>query len=129
MSDPSGQAAPVRELWIARDGMELRAIDSGPIDGEPVILLHGFPQRATSWDKITPLLHADGLRTLVLDQRGYCASARPRGRRPYRISELIGDVIALLDAAGLADAHVVGTTGARPSPGASPETTPSESGR
>lgn len=88
--------------------MELRAVDSGPADGEPVVLLHGFPQRATSWDRVTPLLHADGLRTIALDQRGYCASARPRGRRAYRISELVGDVIALLDTAGLADAHVVG---------------------
>lgn len=107
MSDTAGTPS-VRELWISRDGMELRAIDSGPLDGEPVVLLHGFPQRASSWDRVTPLLHADGLRTIALDQRGYCASARPRGRRAYRSSELIGDVLALLDTAGLADAHVVG---------------------
>ncbi|MGX1856650.1 alpha/beta fold hydrolase [Dietzia sp. NPDC055340] len=97
-----------KEIYVERGGMELRAVDSGPADGEPVVLLHGFPQRATSWDRVTPLLHADGLRTIALDQRGYCASARPRGRRAYRISELVGDVIALLDTAGLADAHVVG---------------------
>ena len=97
-----------KEIYVERGGMELRAVDSGPADGEPVVLLHGFPQRASSWDRVTPLLHADGLRTIALDQRGYCASARPRGRRAYRISELIGDVIALLDTAGLADAHVVG---------------------
>ncbi len=97
-----------KEIYVERGGMELRAVDSGPTNGEPVVLLHGFPQRASSWDRVTPLLHADGLRTIALDQRGYCASARPRGRRAYRISELIGDVIALLDTAGLADAHVVG---------------------
>ena len=102
-----GESRP-KEIYVERGGMELRAVDSGPADGEPVVLLHGFPQRATSWDRVTPLLHADGLRTIALDQRGYCASARPRGRRAYRISELVGDVIALLDTAGLADAHVVG---------------------
>lgn len=108
-TNPTDPAAPaVREIWVPRDGMELRAIDSGPPDGEPVILLHGFPQRASIWDLVVPMLHADGLRTIVLDQRGYCASARPRGRRAYRISELIGDLLALLDAAGLADAHIVG---------------------
>lgn len=95
-------------IHVERDGMELRAVDSGPVDGEPVVLLHGFPQRVSSWDRVTPLLHADGLRTIALDQRGYCASARPRGRRAYRMSELVGDVIALLDTAGLPDAHVVG---------------------
>ncbi|GAA3517013.1 alpha/beta fold hydrolase [Dietzia aurantiaca] len=97
-----------KEIYVERGGMELRAVDAGPADGDPVVLLHGFPQRASSWDRVAPLLHADGMRTIALDQRGYCASARPRGRRAYRISELIGDVIALLDTAGLADAHVVG---------------------
>ncbi|KAA0918225.1 alpha/beta fold hydrolase [Dietzia sp. ANT_WB102] len=96
------------DLWFRRDGMELRAVDSGPDDGEAIVLLHGFPQRTSSWDLVVPLLHAAGYRTLALDQRGYCESARPRGRRAYRLSELVGDVIALLDAAGLADAHVVG---------------------
>ncbi|WP_264888386.1 alpha/beta fold hydrolase [Dietzia sp. NCCP-2495] len=88
--------------------MELRAIDSGPPGGEPVVLLHGFPQRASSWDLVVPMLHADGLRTIALDQRGYCASARPRGRRPYRLTELVGDVLALLDHSGLSSAHIVG---------------------
>ena len=108
MSDPAAPAAHTRELWFPRDGMELRAIDSGPHAGEPVVLLHGFPQRTSSWDAVTPLLHADGLRTIALDQRGYCASARPRGRRPYRLEELVGDVLALLDHLGLASAHLVG---------------------
>ena len=109
MSDPTGPAAPaVREIWIPRDGMELRAFDSGPPGGEPVVLLHGFPQRASSWDLVVPMLHTDGLRTIALDQRGYCASARPRGRRPYRQTELVGDVLALLDHLGLTSAHIVG---------------------
>ena len=78
-----------------------------------MVLLHGFPQRTSSWDEVVPLLHAAGLRTLVLDQRGYCATARPAGRRAYRLSELVSDVIALLDAvdpaeAGRTAAHVVG---------------------
>lgn len=96
------------DLWFSRDGMELRAVDSGPADGEAIVLLHGFPQRTSSWDLVSPLLHAAGYRTLALDQRGYCESARPRGRRAYRLSELVGDVLALLDAACLPDAHVVG---------------------
>ncbi|MCT2172985.1 alpha/beta fold hydrolase [Dietzia cinnamea] len=104
-ADPNN---PRPDLWFSRDGMELRAIDSGPEDGEAIVLLHGFPQRTSSWDRVAPLLHAAGYRTLALDQRGYCESARPRGRRAYRLPELVGDVIALLDSAGLADAHVVG---------------------
>ena len=96
------------EIRFDRDGLRFRAIDSGPADGEAVVLLHGFPQRTSSWDEVVPHLHAAGLRTLVLDQRGYCETARPRGRRAYRLSELVSDVTALLDSAGLERAHVVG---------------------
>jgi pimeloyl-ACP methyl ester carboxylesterase len=82
--------------------------DSGPPDGEAVVLLHGFPQDSTSWLTVEPLLHAAGLRTLAPDQRGYSPGARPPGRRAYVSSELAADVVALLDAAGLSRAHVVG---------------------
>ena len=106
-------SAPPREISFTRGPLQFRAVDSGPPDGEPVVLLHGFPQRVTSWDVVAPLLHEAGLRTLALDQRGYCATARPRGRRAFRLPELVDDVVALLDHAGpggapLAAAHVVG---------------------
>ena len=82
--------------------------DAGPADGEPVVLLHGFPQDARAFDRVAPTLHGAGLRTLAPDQRGYSPMARPRGRSAYRARALVDDVLALLDAAGLASAHVVG---------------------
>ncbi|MGK5113900.1 MULTISPECIES: alpha/beta fold hydrolase [unclassified Geodermatophilus] len=91
-----------------RDGMVFDVRDGGPTDGEPVVLLHGFPQDATAWTAVAADLHAAGLRTLAPDQRGYCPSARPSGRSAYRLRELTADVLALLDEAGLGSAHVVG---------------------
>lgn len=82
--------------------------EGGPADGEPVVLLHGFPQDKDSWLAIEPLLHEAGLRTLAFDQRGYSPGARPKGRREYVGEKLADDVIALLDAAGLDSAHIVG---------------------
>src|SRR5699024_5511668 len=100
------------EITFARGPLRFRAVVAGPDDGEPVVLLHGFPQRVSSWDAVAPLLHEAGCRTIALDQRGYCATARPRGRRAYRLSELVGDVLALLDTlaaeGGSGTAHVVG---------------------
>ena len=52
-------------------------IDSGPLDGTPVVLLHGFPQRASAWDTVAGHLHEQGLRTYAPDQRGYSPGARP----------------------------------------------------
>ncbi|MBB3082755.1 alpha/beta fold hydrolase [Geodermatophilus sabuli] len=91
-----------------RDGMVFDVRDGGPPDGEPVVLLHGFPQDATAWAASAAGLHAAGLRTLAPDQRGYSPSARPTGRSAYRVRELTADVLALLDEAGLDSAHVVG---------------------
>lgn len=95
-----------------RDGLVLDVRDHAPDGGgEPagtVVLLHGFPQDASAYDAVAPLLTAAGLRVLVPDQRGYSPRARPRGRSPYVMEELVDDVIALLDQAGVARAHVVG---------------------
>ncbi|MFD6060016.1 MULTISPECIES: alpha/beta fold hydrolase [Rhodococcus] len=93
---------------FTRDGLVFDVRDEGPIDGTPVVLLHGFPQDSRSWDALAPLLHRRGFRTLAPDQRGYSAGARPRARWAYRTSELVADVVALIDQAGLGPAHVVG---------------------
>jgi pimeloyl-ACP methyl ester carboxylesterase len=82
--------------------------DSGPDDGDPVVLLHGFPQNSSAFDRLSPALHSAGLRTLAPDQRGYSPRARPTGRSAYVMREVVDDVLALLDAAGLSSAHVVG---------------------
>lgn len=82
-------------------------IDSGPEDGEPVVLLHGFPQRATAWTQVSEHLHGSGLRTYALDQRGYSPRARPTSRFDYRVSELVADVVGLIDQIGR-PVHLVG---------------------
>jgi len=82
--------------------------DSGPADGEVVVLLHGYPENRTSWHAVTPLLTAAGYRVLAPDQRGYSPRARPMRRRDYRTNLLAADVAALADAAGAESVHVVG---------------------
>ncbi|WP_278257116.1 alpha/beta fold hydrolase [Nocardioides convexus] len=72
---------------VTRDGLVLDVRDEGPVDGEVVVLLHGFPERATCWRYVAPILHQAGYRTLAMDQRGYAPGARPRGRRAYRMRE------------------------------------------
>jgi pimeloyl-ACP methyl ester carboxylesterase len=91
-----------------RAGLVFEVRDSGPPDGAPVVLLHGFPQDPTCFDDVVPVLHEAGLRTLVPAQRGYSRAARPDGRAAYRLDECAADIVALLDTAGLDTAHVVG---------------------
>lgn len=99
------EAARIRSF--ERAGLTFDVVDDGPLDGPPVVLLHGFPQRATSWAKVTPLLVEAGFRTYAPDQRGYSPGARPRGRRAYAAPELVDDVVALIDRID-APVHLVG---------------------
>ncbi|MEU0498468.1 alpha/beta fold hydrolase [Mycobacterium sp. NPDC006124] len=92
---------------FANDGLTFTVDDEGPLDGAVVVLLHGFPQTSTSWRAVCERLHARGYRTLTFDQRGYAPTARPRGRRAYRMSRLVSDVAALIGATG-GPVHLVG---------------------
>ncbi|PQP23082.1 alpha/beta fold hydrolase [Rhodococcus opacus] len=93
---------------IALGDLTFDVTTSGPADGVPVVLLHGFPESAASWEPVSALLNESGLRTFAPNQRGYSPGARPDGVDSYRIDHLVADVIGLLDALGLDSAHLVG---------------------
>jgi len=93
---------------VTRDGLVLDVLDDGPADGEVVVLLHGFPQDATTWGRVAPHLHRAGLRTLAPHQRGYSRGARPRRVSAYSLRELVDDVVAVIDEAGAERVHLVG---------------------
>ncbi|GIF26374.1 pimeloyl-ACP methyl ester carboxylesterase [Actinoplanes tereljensis] len=95
-------------MEIKARGMTFDVYEGGPVDGEPVLLLHGFPQNHREFDLILPRLHEAGLRTYAVDQRGYSPGARPDNVGAYRITEPAKDAIAVLDALGIEKAHVIG---------------------
>lgn len=97
-----------RLTTFSHDRLTFDVIDTGPIDGRLIIALHGFPQRGSSWAKVTPHLVAAGYRVLAPDQRGYSAGARPAEIAAYRMDRLAGDVLALADAAEADTCHVLG---------------------
>lgn len=93
----------------SHDGLIFDVHDSGPSTPgtSPIVLLHGFPQRASSWDGVAAALNSAGFRTVAPDQRGYSAGARPRWRTSYTFDKLTADVVALIDAIG-EPVHLVG---------------------
>jgi pimeloyl-ACP methyl ester carboxylesterase len=84
-------------LTAARDGLTFDVRSWGPPDGDPVLLLHGFPQNGASWDAVARRLADRGYRSLAPDQRGYSPGARPEGRSAYRVPELVADALAVVD--------------------------------
>ncbi|EXB32934.1 alpha/beta fold hydrolase [Acinetobacter radioresistens] len=80
-----------------RGELSFDLIDSGPLEGEAVVLLHGFPETAQCWDQVRVQLNAAGFRTFAPNQRGYSLDARPEGRQAYRMQELLQDLDLLID--------------------------------
>jgi pimeloyl-ACP methyl ester carboxylesterase len=81
---------------------------AGPEDGEPVVLLHGFPETAAMWRSQIDALAAEGYRVVAPDQRGYSAGARPEQVDAYRVDRLVGDVTDLADTLGFERFHLIG---------------------
>ena len=77
-------------------------------DGRPVILLHGFPDSGRLWRHQVPALADAGFKVIVPDLRGYGRSDKPQAVEAYSLQALAGDVLAVLNDAGVERAHVVG---------------------
>ena len=73
--------------------------------GEPMVLVHGSWTDGRTWAHVAPAL-ARSFRLLTYDRRGHSRSARPAGQGSVR--EDVADLAALVEALGLAPAHVVG---------------------
>jgi 3-oxoadipate enol-lactonase/4-carboxymuconolactone decarboxylase len=71
----------------------------------PLLLLNSLGTDHAMWDAVMPLLMRD-FRVLRMDTRGHGASDAPKG--DYTLSMLAQDALAVLDAAGVARAHVCG---------------------
>ena len=73
--------------------------------GRPVVLIHGWPLSLGQWEFQTPHLVAGGYRVVAFDQRGFGASAKPRGG--YDADTLAADLHMLLEHLDLREATVV----------------------
>jgi pimeloyl-ACP methyl ester carboxylesterase len=108
----SGDRPPVDEVAIAeaRLGIELESrivptgaaalhvVFAGPEEGEPVLLLHGFPELWYSWHGVMGVLARAGYRAIAPDLRGYNRSEKPPGIEAYTGAAYARDVVGLLDA-------------------------------
>lgn len=58
-------------LDLPGDGLTLRAEAAGPLDGRPVLLVHGGGQTRGSWGGALKALSAHGARAVAVDMRGH----------------------------------------------------------
>jgi len=95
---------------IAAGVLEVAWLESGPADGWPVVLLHGFPFDVHAYDAVAPLLAAQGARVIVPWLRGYgptrfLSTDTPRSGQQAALGD---DLRALLDALAIPRAVLAG---------------------
>jgi pimeloyl-ACP methyl ester carboxylesterase len=94
---------------IQANGLVFRARVAGlDSDGPGLVLLHGYPATSAMWEPLIAPAAAGGYRVVAFDQRGYSPAARPEGVESYRIDRMVEDAVAVADAAGFEDFHLVG---------------------
>ena len=77
--------------------IHLNVFTAGPSDGEGVVVLHGFPENAKSFENQIQLLASQGFFVMAPDQRGYGDSDKPKKIRDYKMEFLAGDIIGMLN--------------------------------
>lgn len=106
--------ANIEHSFVETNGVKLHVVLSGvstgsaTAGGEPVILLHGFPEYWGGWKRQIQSLAQAGYRVIVPDQRGYGQSDVPRGVAAYALPELAKDIVGLMDALGYEKVYLAG---------------------
>ena len=91
--------------YLTANGLRFGYLESG--EGPLVLLVHGFPDTAYTWDLLRPALVKAGYRTVALFTRGYHPSARP-AKDDYGSDTLGADLAAVIRALGESSAVVLG---------------------
>lgn len=89
------------------NGVSLAVLDYAPAEYQRTVhLVHGFTGSKEDFSALAPLIAAQGYRVIAHDHRGCHQSSHAPGN--YSLSQLAGDVLALQQALGLTDVHLLG---------------------
>jgi pimeloyl-ACP methyl ester carboxylesterase len=100
---PLPELPGVEHRFVDAGGLRMHVAEAG--SGDPVVLLHGWPEHWWCWRKLIPGL-AERYRVICPDLRGFgWSDAPPRG---YEKEQLAADVAELLDTLGLHDVRLIG---------------------
>lgn len=107
---PAGHAEITVRFVAVRNGLHLRVLESGPADGRPVVLLHGWGACVYSFRDAIPALAAAGVRAIAADLPGHGLSDKPAALDRYTREAMTDTAAALLDALDVRDAMVAGVS-------------------
>jgi len=94
------------QSFVETNGLRLNVVQKG--EGDPVLLLHGFPETSYSWRHQIDALAQAGYHAIAPDLRGYGLSDCPTEVSRYNILSIVSDLIGLLDALNVKQVVVIG---------------------
>ncbi len=94
-----------KHQFIEANGIRIHYMTAG--EGEPVLLLHGFPQFWYAWRRQIPEL-AKQFKVIVPDLRGYGQTDKPSRVEDYQPQTIALDIVKLIHALGYEKVHMVG---------------------
>lgn len=92
-------------ITVEANGLTFACVEEG--EGPLVVLLHGFPDTARTWDVVQPAIARLGFRAVAPFLRGYAPTSVPE-TEDFGAETLGRDVLALIEALGHDSAIVVG---------------------
>jgi pimeloyl-ACP methyl ester carboxylesterase len=106
---PDDLAVPgveVEHRYVDARGLRTHVALTGPPDGDPVVLVHGWPQHWWIWRGVLPALVDAGYRCICPDLRGHGWTDAPSDG--YEKEQFATDVLAALDELGIERFKLVG---------------------
>ena len=97
-----------KQQRIRTSGAVINTVSAG--SGEPVLLLHGYPQTMVCWHEIAPALAKD-YTVICADLRGYGGSSKPKGlpdHSNYSKRAMAQDMVEVMQKLGYEKFHLVG---------------------
>ena len=95
--------------FVEVDGVRVHYQEAGDQNLPVMVLIHGFASSTLVWSEVLLRLAGEGFRVIAPDLLGYGYSGKPR-RGEYTIASQARMIIGLLDALGIEQANVVGTS-------------------
>jgi non-heme chloroperoxidase len=93
-----GKVQKTASILTTRDGVEIYYKDWGPKTGQPVVLSHGWPLNADSWESAAFHLASNGFRVVCHDRRGHGRSSQPwEGNDMDHYADDLAQLIEALD--------------------------------
>jgi len=97
--DLAVEGVEVEHRYVDARGLRVHVALAGPESGDPVVLVHGWPQHWWAWRGVIPALVDAGYRCICVDLRGHgWSDAPPDG---YEKEQFATDILATLDTLGV----------------------------